>query len=47
MSIRNSKDGSTKPWMDNKPDSRQLSDVIEPWFDLDDKTLANSPVIYQ
>lgn len=30
MSIRNSKDGSTKPW-----------------FDLYDKTLANSPVIYQ
>ncbi|MBY7791654.1 tyrosine-type recombinase/integrase [Vibrio fluvialis] len=36
-----------KPWMGNKPDYRRLSDVVERWFDLYGKTLANGPVIYQ
>lgn len=36
-----------KPWMGNKPDYRRLSDVVERWFDLYGKTLANGPIIYQ
>lgn len=36
-----------KPWLGDKPDHRRLSDVIELWFELYGKTLANGPVIYQ
>lgn len=41
------RDVDDKPWLGDKPDDRRLSDVIELWFELYGKTLANGPVIYQ
>lgn len=47
MYIRNLKDSAKKPWLCDKPDHRRLGDVIELWFELYGKTLANGSVIYQ
>ncbi len=41
------RDVEDKLWVGDKPDHRRLSDVIELWFKLYGKTLANGSVIYQ